>query len=396
MNTKNIGIFTHHNFPCDQEVRIHKLLQTLKSDKYSTFVFCPGDIGEKKNSNFNETLVTKNIPSRNSIFSKLKHVRIPINIFWAFWAFKQIKYSDISLVIIRDLRLFLPVTLAARILRVKVILDIGEHYPGMMEILGKSKISHHLIRNKYLIIFLEKISILLADFVWVVVEENKTRLQNYNPNIEVINNYPMDNYLWKSVKPKILNQYFTGQSFVIVSFGLIDNIRGLDFAIEVMRHLKTSDLNITLDIIGDGYYKKNLQQKVSEYNLENHIFFKGWVKSDERYNVLAGYDLGVIFHDVCDLTNNTIPNKLFDYMAVGLPVVTKKLKPIMKIIEKEYCGISVNDRASDAASDIENLLNDSELRKRFSQNGRAAMENDYSWKDEQNKILKRVDNMVRD
>ena len=193
MTSRNIGIFTHHNFPCDQEVRVHKLIQALKSEEYSSFVFCPGEQGDENRTIFNETLIIRNSPSGKSRLLKLKYARLPINIFWTFWAFKQIKNFNISLVIIRDLRLFLPVTLAAKILRVKVILDIGEHYPGMMEILGKSNVSHHIIRNKYLIIFLEKISVFLADYVWVVVEENKNRLQNFNSNIEVIGNYPMDN-----------------------------------------------------------------------------------------------------------------------------------------------------------------------------------------------------------
>ena len=43
-----------------------------------------------------------------------------------------------------------------------------------------------------------------------------------------------------------------------------------------MKNLVNSNVNVTLEIIGDGYIKKESLKKVSEYKLDNSILFKGW------------------------------------------------------------------------------------------------------------------------
>jgi len=196
-----VGIFTHHNFPCDQEIRIHKIISTLQSNKVNSYVFCPGEVGEKQYIHHNNTIIEKILPLKASILNKIKFSRIPINLYWSFRALKKIRKHKIDLVIVRDLRLFIPVLISTKILKRKIILDIGEHYPGMMEILGKDNIFHYITRNKFLITILEILSVYFADYVWVVVEENKKRLLKYNSNIEVISNFPIDDDSWEITTP---------------------------------------------------------------------------------------------------------------------------------------------------------------------------------------------------
>ena len=62
------------------------------------------------------------------------------------------------------------------------------------------------------------------------------------------------------------------------------------------------------------------------------------------YKKIPGFlkksSVGTIPHHVTNHTNYTIPNKLFDYMYYGLPVIASGCRPIARILQKEGCGMN--------------------------------------------------------
>ena len=186
-----IGCVTSHHYPTAQEIRVTKFAATLQSRGHALFVFCPGDDMQVNSEPFEYGQVIRLRPRPKGLFGKLLCAPLPISPVWVWWFCKQFRKYAIDLVIVRDLRLALPVFFAARTCGIKAILDLGEHYPGMMEILGKQNLVHYITRNRRLITWLEAISVRLADLVWVVVDENKERLKCYSSRIEVISNYPL-------------------------------------------------------------------------------------------------------------------------------------------------------------------------------------------------------------
>lgn len=320
---------------------------------------------------------------------------LPSNPVWMFWLAKQFKTSALDLVIVRDLRLALPTYIAARLCGIKVILDLGEHYPGMMEILGKQRMVHHVIRNHHLISVLEAMSVRLADYVWVVADENKERLGRYNRSIEVINNYPILGSISPSSRIAQREYSDTGDPVVLISLGLIDNIRGLDLAIDGFAILVRELGNIQMRIYGDGFFRDTLEEKVKNLGLQEKILFCGWVAENEKYDVLTGGDIGLLLHKVCDLTQYTIPNKLFDYMSAGLPVLATRLRPVVRVIESVGCGAAVDENPHDVAMEFRKLILDIETRRRYEKNGFDAVLAKFTWNSEADKVIGCVENLVR-
>ncbi len=388
-----IGCVTRHSYPTDQEIRVTKFARTLNQNGYEFFVFCPGRDTQSSSEVFEHGEIIRLKPKITRWWGSILTVPLPINIVWAWWLWKQFRALSIDLVIVRDLRLSLPVLIAARTCHIKVILDLGEHYPGMMKIIGKQKIVHYFIRNLVFITWLEAISVRMADLVWVVVNENQERLKKYSSCIEVISNYPVTS--GTSYRKNITKPFSPdGPPINLVSIGIIDNIRGLDLALASFSLLEQSLGNVRLLIYGDGPYRSILESKVQDLKLGHKIIFGGWIPHSEQFEVLRDGDIGLILHKVCDLTQHTIPNKLFDYMSIGLPVVTTPLRPIIRIVKSEQCGIIIDESPEIVASSIRDLILDRDKRARYSENGYRAMQARYRWTSEEDKLIRCVNSLI--
>jgi len=148
--------------------------------------------------------------------------------------------------------------------------------------------------------------------------------------------------------------------------------------------------NVRLLIYGDGPFRSALESRVKELGLAERVVFAGWVPGSMRSEVLRRGDIGLILHKVCDLTRHTIPNKLFDYMSVGLPVVSTRLGPISRILETEGCGIIVDESPQGAAEGIRELILDWSKRALYSENGYKAAQFRYKWAYEEAKIVRDI------
>lgn len=389
-----IGCITRHPYPTAQEVRVTKFAETLCSRGNEFFVFCPAGDDQEAFESFEYGEIIRFQSRLPGIIGKLIYSPIPTNPVWIKWFRDQFRKFALDVVIVRDLRLALPVFFAARTCGIKAILDLGEHYPGMMEILGKQNFAHYIIRNRWLITKLEALSVRMADRVWVVVEENKERLRGYSSRITVINNYPVS--VGDDVAHKVTQRAYSnaGEPVTLISLGLIDNIRGLELAIEAFAILVRELGNVRLKIYGDGFFRKALEEQVKILCLEDKVVFGGWVSASQKYEVMAEGDIGLILHRVCELTQHTVPNKLFDYMNVGLPVVSTQLGPVTRILGAEQCGVAVSENAEAVAEGVSALILDVERRKKFSENGYRAVRSRYRWDGEEKKILDDIQSLT--
>ena len=124
--------------------------------------------------------------------------------------------------------------------------------------------------------------------------------------------------------------------------------------------------------------------------LQDKVVFGGWVSERRKYGILTAGDIGLILHRVCDLTQHTVPNKLFDYMSVGLPVVSTRLRPVTRILEGEQCGIAVDETPEAVAEGIKALIWMWKRAKAFAENGYSAVRAHYRWDSEVEKIIRYV------
>ncbi len=98
-----------------------------------------------------------------------------------------------------------------------------------------------------------------------------------------------------------------------------------------------------LVIIGYGAYEAVLKQIVAEQGLEKRVFFLGKVPSEQILNYTAGADIGVIPYQPIDLNHELCsPNKFFEYVLAGVPIVAHKLL-FFEDMAAKHGGVTVGD-----------------------------------------------------
>lgn len=112
----------------------------------------------------------------------------------------------------------------------------------------------------------------------------------------------------------------------------------LDAAIELKRRERT-DIKILL--IGDGKLKPALQARAQDEGLTNVVFHDP-VKKADLAGLMRAADLGMqVLANVPAFYYGTSPNKFFDYIAAGLPVLNNYPGWLAEMIEREQCGYVV-------------------------------------------------------
>lgn len=93
--------------------------------------------------------------------------------------------------------------------------------------------------------------------------------------------------------------------------------------------------------------------------------------------------------------NNSLPIKLFEYMACGKPFIFSDVKPIRGEIDFDKFGFLVNpDQESEIISAIQQYLNNPELAIKHSSNSRSLIEGDKNWKNESKKLIEIITKLL--
>jgi glycosyltransferase involved in cell wall biosynthesis len=127
---------------------------------------------------------------------------------------------------------------------------------------------------------------------------------------------------------------------------------GLDAVIEAAIVLQRRGLEaIKFLLIGEGSEKAGLLQRAKEAGLRNCIFLPLMPKL-ELAKITASLDVGLqILKDVPAFYYGTSPNKFFDYLAAGIPVLTNYPGWIADLVTTHDLGVAVPPREPEAFAD---------------------------------------------
>jgi glycosyltransferase involved in cell wall biosynthesis len=216
-----------------------------------------------------------------------------------------------------------------------------------------------------------------------------------------------------------------GQQVVLVPNGadtaMFDpSLEGLDFrrkyglsgkfvAMYAGAHGMSNDLNVLLvaadrlrerhDIavvlVGDGKEKPILQARAAEMGLENVRFIPPQPKT-EMPQALAAADACIAILMPVELYKTVFPNKVFDYMAAGRPVILAIDGVIRQVVEDAGAGIVVPPGDSIALAEaICSLVDDPQARREMGSRGRAYIEANFDRASLAEKMARVVESMAR-
>lgn len=162
--------------------------------------------------------------------------------------------------------------------------------------------------------------------------------------------------------------------FVAGYIGTHGMCHALDTLLEAASQLKSKheSLPISILMLGDGAEKARLKEKASALGLDNVIFIDSVPKSEvHRYWSLC--DVSIIHLRKTDLFKTVIPSKLFEGMAMGIPVIHCVEGESAEIVRSEGIGVTVEPENADAlTAAIMSLYESKDLRRSFTGNALQA------------------------
>jgi glycosyltransferase involved in cell wall biosynthesis len=176
----------------------------------------------------------------------------------------------------------------------------------------------------------------------------------------------------------------------ILAVGQLKMRKGFLQLIEVCKMLNDRGYDIRCEIIGEGPLRETLEQKISDFSLEDKVILCGAQPHEE---VLKRYRRATLFVMPCIQTEDGdvdgIPNVLLEAMAMRIPVISTKISAIPELIRDQKNGILVSPNNQEELFDaITHLLESPEKRAELGEIGRQTVLSDFD-------IEKNIDKFVK-
>ena len=292
---------------------------------------------------------------------------------------KEVTYDAIHF---HDLYMFGAAEKLKKRFNVKLIGDLHEFY---VEVLPDYKWTQ-VFPNRYLISYSKwkrKEREWLAKMDKVVVVNKEMQEKTIPKGVSEQNIIIVENRL----NTNVFDEYEEHQptierlkdSFNLLFVGGFVGNRGLEHVVDAMNKLKEYP-DIHLVLVGDGALRPVLEKKVQEYDLHSNVHFEGWQSQERVKSYLKVGNVGLIPFKRTPQTDNSSPNKLYQYMYYGLPMISTDCPSIKEIVEKEDIGLVYqSEKVGQLVEAILKIYNDSELKDRFHKNGKKALAAKYNW-----------------
>ena len=286
---------------------------------------------------------------------------------------------------VHDLPYALATTLAGKALGLPVVFDMHEHYVVMLQSSFESRRYRKFKPFAFILLGLlrreEKAACRRARKVIVVAQEHIARIAQLGVAqadiVEVTNTEDVDHFRGLPIDESLMETW--RDDFVILYVGGFSPLRGLETAIAAMPAILAGLPNARLLLVGDGQNRDELEELVKDLNLAERVTFTGFVPFARLPTYIRLSDVCLIPHISTPHIETTMPNKIFQFMMLGKPVVVSSTRPMMRIVEDAACGLifAVGDPASLAEKIL--ALQDADLRRQLGDKGRQAVMDRYNW-----------------
>ena len=171
--------------------------------------------------------------------------------------------------------------------------------------------------------------------------------------------------------------YRLEKQFVVLYAGAHGLSNDLDVVLDAAALLKDKP-GIRVVLLGDGKEKPRLQARAAELGLDNVLFLPPVPKSGMSA-ALAAADACLAILKPIELYKTTYPNKVFDYMAAGRPVILAIDGVVRQVVEKAQAGIPVTPGDPETLAEaITDLAANPVKCRTMGKNGRTAIEMEFS------------------
>lgn len=201
----------------------------------------------------------------------------------------------------------------------------------------------------------------------------------------VIHNYAILEYC-RDLDKATEREHRDNNDYTLIYVGGLVRIRGVYEMVKAMEFI-SARRRVRLQLFGE-FVDRKTEDSVRSLEGFSRVELLGWVPYKDIYKHLSRADIGLILFHPLPSYLEAMPNKLFEYMAAGLPVIASNFPLWKEIVEGNECGLTVDPlNPQEIAQAIEYLLDHPELRQKMSENGRRAVLEKYNWENEAKKLL---------
>ena len=179
--------------------------------------------------------------------------------------------------------------------------------------------------------------------------------------------------------------------------GVISMERSFDTLIEALAHLKIKYSEFQVHLFGRFQFSWDEARRLPHFEkVERHLNFHGYTDLREIVGYANGATVGIaLLKPVADYADS-YTTKLFEYMALNLPVITSDFSLYKQVVESSACGFCISPYDAHAlAKSFEWLIENPVLAKTMGANGRIAVENNYNWASEEQILLHFYKNLLK-
>ncbi len=269
----------------------------------------------------------------------------------------------------------------------KMVYDAHEYYP---ELIAENVFFPKVVK-KPIHFIVDKGELFLCKFCEYIITVNESLRKRFArfENIVVLYNVPsLDLFPLKDVEI---------EQNTIVYAGYVSRERGLDKLLKSLLDVRKAYPDIFLLVAGyiqdTDEFKSEVKSFIDDNSLNGTVRITGWIPyADIVANIQKSMVGMILFQPI--YYNNIIglPNKLFEYMACGKPVIASDFPEIRAIVEEANCGILVDSsNIDDITKAIIWILNNPKEAQEMGYRGRKLIEEKYNWAEMETLLLSMYD-----
>lgn len=261
----------------------------------------------------------------------------------------------------------------------ELVYDSHEYFTGVPELVARPKVQRIWERIEARIFpKLEKIYTVnqsIADLYEAKYGKKLFVVRNVSPKIGVLEAVRKEDY-----------NLPTDKKMLILQGAGINVDRGAEELVEAMQSIE----NAILVFVGDGDVVPFLKKFVAENKLENKVFFLGKRPYREMMAITRLADIGLSLDKGTNINyQNSLPNKIFDYIQAGTPVLASGMKEVKKVIDETQVGEILEEvTSSELVKKLHKMLENEEKLTFYTENCLQAAQI-LNWENE-SKVLEKI------
>ncbi len=379
--------------------RAEKMAAALSAAGHETFLLCNGEPDAAGEETLGKLRVLRLKPRLvNPALSRLIKTPYFFNPLWVGQLRSVVKRFGIQALHVIDVPLAPAAIWVGRTFRIPVVLDMWENYPEALRLWGRTNWRTRVFKNYRCAAVVERYSLARATHIVVVVEEMRERLIAKGvpaDRISVLTN-AVDAGLFSNPAPPAETPLDAERDcYRLLYVGKLTAERGLDDMIRGVALAGRRLPDLRLYIAGDGDDEPRLRRLVQEHKIAGQVRFTGFVPFRDIPSYILKSDLCVVPHVAGPFIDTTVPNKLFQYMLLGKPVLVSNARPLARITRQAGCGFVFESGNPAGVADRILAAYEARTDPEIGERGRRYAQEHFIWEKVAPALLRIYDRIVR-